>query len=304
MNWDDLRFFLAVAHSASLSQAGRRLGVSQPTVSRRLAAMEVRLGSSLFEMGPRGHALTAAGSDILETAEHVEEEIAGIGRRVYGHDGRISGSLRITCTDVMANCYLTGKLADFVAEHPGIDLNIICTLQHLSLTRREADVAVRVTGRPPETLVGRRLARVAVGVYAAAGAEPGMVEGRDWIGWQDETYNRMLIAAKFPDARIRHRTDDMLAIAAMARAGLGLVVLPCYVGDPDPGLRRVVPEPAHEHNMDLWVLSHPDLRRAARVRAVTEFIGDCVSADRDLFEGRRPGTGSGGRVVQPGPEMA
>lgn len=292
MNWEDLRFFLAVAHSASLSEAGRRLGVSQPTVSRRLAAMEARMGVSLIDRTERGHRLTAAGNDILATAEHVEEEIAGISRRVYGRDHQISGNLRITCTDVMANCYLTEKLAGFVTQNPGIDLNLICSLQHLSLTRREADVALRVTAKPPEALIGRRLAGVAVGVFAAASADPISEQislaDADWIGWQEETYNRMVIAAKFPEARIRHKTDDMLVIAAMARAGLGLVVLPCYVGDTDPGLRRVVPEPADEHIMDLWVLTHPDLRRAARVRAVTEFIADCVTSDRDLFEGRRP----------------
>jgi DNA-binding transcriptional LysR family regulator len=293
MNWDDLRFFLAVARSASLSEAGRRLGVSQPTVSRRLAAMEARLGVGLFERRGRGHALSAAGSDILETAEHVEEEIASVGRRVYGRDWRVSGSLRITCTEVMANLYLAARLARFVADHPGIDLSLNCTFQHLSLSRREADVAVRVTARPPEKLVGRRLTRVAMGVYAAPGDAEGdswgALDGRDWIGWQDETYNRMLITGLYPKARIRHRVDDMLAMAAMARAGLGLVILPCYVADPDPGLRRLIPEPITEGMMDLWVLSHPDLRRAARVRAVTEFIADCVTADRALFEGRRPG---------------
>lgn len=288
LNWDDLRFFLAVAHSRSLSEAARQLGVSQPTVSRRLAAMEARLGVGLIERTERGQGLTEAGAEILETAEHVEAEITGIGRRVYGRDRRISGPIRITCTGVMANCYLSGKLARFVTANPEIELNIICSLRHLSLSQREADVAVRVTGKPPENLAGRRLARVAVGVYAAALDGPGSVQNSDWIGWQDESYNRMLIAAKFAGARIRHRTDDMMAIAAMARAGMGLVVLPCYVGDPDPGLRRVVPEAGDAQMMDLWVLSHPDLRRAARIRAVTEFIGDSIAADRDLFEGRRP----------------
>jgi DNA-binding transcriptional LysR family regulator len=289
VNWDDLRFFLAVARSASMSEAGRRLGVSQPTVSRRVAAMEERLGTALFEMGPRGHTLTAAAGDILETAEHVEEEITGISRRVYGHDGRISGNLRITCTDVMASYYLAGRLARFAEDHPGVELSLNCSLQHLSLTRREADVAVRVTNNPPETLVGRRMAKVAIGVYAAPSYTAGPVEEGDWIGWKDESYNRLVVTEHFPAARIRHRADDMLAIAAMARAGMGQVILPCYVGDSDPGLVRVVPEPVDSGIMDLWVLSHPEMRRAARVRAVTEFIGDSVVADRDLFEGRRYG---------------
>lgn len=301
MNWDDLRFFLAVARSDSLSEAGRRLGVSQPTVSRRLAAMEVRMGVALIQKTGAGHGLTAAGQEILTSVEDVEEDIANIGSQVYGRDRAVAGTVTITCTQVMADSYLSGRLAPFVTNNPGIKINLVCTLQHLSLTRRDADVALRVTSNPPESLVGRRLCGIAVGVYGARFGDSPSVEEADWIGWQDDTYNRMLIAAKFPQARIRHRTDDMQATAAMARAGLGLVALPCYVGDSDPGLRRMATEPANDHIMDLWVLTHPEIRRAARVRVFTEYIAGQVLSDRELFEGRRPaasalgqtGTGAG-----------
>lgn len=293
MNWDDLRFFLAIARTDSLSEAGRRLGVSQPTVSRRLAAMESRLGVRLFDRTEQGYVLTPAGSEIFDTAQHVEEELVSIDRRVYGRDWRVGGSLRVTCTEVMANLYLAQHLSGFLAEHPEIDLSVVCTFQHLSLSRREADVAIRVTSHPPDTLIGRRLAKMAMGVYAAADDAAGRdrgteVEARNWIGWQDETYNRMLITTLYPKARIRHRVDDMLAMRSMARAGIGVVILPCYVGDPDPMLRRIVPEPIIEGAMDLWVLSHPDVRRAARVRVFSDFISGAILADRDLFEGRRP----------------
>jgi DNA-binding transcriptional LysR family regulator len=288
MNWDDLRLFLAVARSASLSEAGRRLGVSQPTVSRRLAAMEARLGVTLIQRTEAGHGLTSVGQEILGSVEGVEEEIANIGRRVHGRDQSVAGTVTITCTQVMADSYLSSRLRPFVAENPGIMLNLVCTLQHLSLTRRDADVAVRMTSKPPEGLVGRRLCSIAVGVYGAKADSVASLDKAEWIGWQDDSYNRMLIAAKFPKAHIRHRTDDMQATAAMARAGLGLVVLPCYVGDLDPGLRRMVPEPADRHILDLWVLTHSNIRRAARVRALTEYIADQISSDRDLFEGRRP----------------
>ena len=288
MIWDDLRFFLMVARSDSLSEAGRKLGVSQPTVSRRLASMEERMGVTLIQRTAAGHGLTAIGQEILASVEDVEEDIANIGRQVFGRDRTVAGTVTITCTQAMADSYLSGRLAQFVTNNPGININLICTLQHLSLTRRDADVAVRVTSNPPESLVGRRLCGIAVGVYGAKPGGPSSVEEADWIGWQDDAYNRMLIAAKFPQARIRHRTDDMQATAAMARAGLGLVVLPCYVGDSDPGLRRMAAEPANDHIMDLWVLTHPDIRRAARVRAFTEYIANQILSDRDLFEGRRP----------------
>ena len=288
MNWDDLRFFLAVARSDSLSEAGRRLGVSQPTMSRRLAAMEVRMGVTLIQRTAAGHGLTAVGQEILASVEDVEAGVANIGRQIYGRDRTVAGTVTITCTQVMADSYLSGRLAPFVTNNPGLKLHLVCTLQHLSLARREADIAVRVTSNPPESLVGRRLCGIAVGVYASRLSDLSSVDEADWIGWQDDTYNRMLIAAKFPDARIRHRTDDMQATAAMARAGLGAVVLPCYMGDSDPGLRRVATEPTDYHLMDMWVLTHPDIRRAARVQAFTEFIADQIVSDRDLFEGRRP----------------
>lgn len=293
MNWDDFRYFLAIAREESLSAAGRSLGVSQPTVSRRLAGIELRLGVRLFDRTERGYALTVAGSEILETVEHVEVELTDIDRRIFGRDWQLTGSLRVTCTEVLANQYLSPHFARFLAEHPEIDLSVVCTFQHISLSRREADVALRVTQQPPDTLIGRRLVDVAVAAYAAPeatarDADRATPEAWDWIGWQDETYNRMMIRGAFPDARIRHRIDDLQAMRSMARAGLGVVVLPCYLADPDAGLRRVRPEPIADVGLGLWVLSHPDIRRVARVRLFTEFIAETILADRDLFEGRRP----------------
>lgn len=293
MNWDDLKVFLAISRTHSLSAAGRSLGISQPTVSRRLAAMEARLGVRLFDRTRQGYELSEPGSDMLETVQHVEEELTAIERTVFGQDRRLTGGLRVTCTEVLATLYLSPHLARFLREHPAIDLSVVCTFQHLSLSRREADVAIRVSSQPPDTLVGRRVADVAVAVYAArasggGGGERSVLNSADWIGWQDETYNRMMITGSFPKARIRHRVDDMQAMRSMARAGLGLAVLPCYMGDPDRGLVRAMPKPVTDRSLGLWVLTHPAVKRVARVRAFAEFISKAIHADRDLFEGRRP----------------
>jgi DNA-binding transcriptional LysR family regulator len=292
MNWDDMRYFLAIARARTLSAAARQLNVSQPTVSRRLTGMEAQFGVKLFERTNGGYELSAPGADILETVQHVEEELNGIDRKVFGQDWRLSGRLRVTCTEVLANRYLTPHLARFLEEHPDIDLSILCTFQHLSLSRREADIAIRVTNRPPDTLVGRRLVKTALAVYSASpdyeffkNAAPSRW---DWIGWQDEAYNRMLITGPFPDAQIRHRVDDMQAMRSMVRSRLGVAILPTYLADPDPTLRRIVEEPVEEIAPDLWILTHPDVRRVARVRIFTDFIAKTIIADRDLFEGRRP----------------
>ena len=167
MDWDDLRYFLAVARARSLTGAAHQLQVSQPTVSRRLAAMEQTLGVKLFERGKDGYDLSAPGAEIYATANQVGEDIAEIERRLVGHDHSPTGLVTVTCTEVMSNLYLAPHFARFVQANPGIDLSINCTFQNLSLSRGEADVAVRHTNRPPDTLIGRRLVKVATAIYAA-----------------------------------------------------------------------------------------------------------------------------------------
>jgi len=288
MDWDDIRFFLAIARANTLSGAAKQLNVSQPTVSRRLAAMERGFGVKLFDRTANGYEVSAPGADILETAKHVEEELNSIDRKIFGQDWRLSGNLRVTCTEVLANEYLPPHLHKFLNEHPDIDLNIVCTFQHLSLSRREADVAIRMTNQPPDTLIGRRLMKAAMGVYTA---KDNTIDGSpahwEWIGWRDEAYNRAFITTPFPQANIRHRADDMQTMRSMARAGLGVVILPAYMADTDPSMRRVIDEPILETAPDIWVLTHPDVRRMARVRIFADFISKAIINDRDLFEGRR-----------------
>ena len=293
MNWDDLRVFLAIGHARSLTEAANELGVNQSTVSRRLAAMERALDARLIERVEGGHALTAAGTELHATASNVAEEVARIDRRVAGRNARLSGRLRVTCTDNFSNSYLAPHFARFAQLHPDIDLDLATRYQHLSLARREADVAIRTTVKPSDTLIGRRLFRFALAVYGAAELVAELGERPEpatlpWIGWDSEAYNRLMILDHFPTARIRHRADSLLDMRSLARAGLGVAVIGCFAADPDPGLRRVYPEPITDNKMDLWVLSHPDLWRAARVRAFTRFIADAFMADRDLFEGHRP----------------
>jgi DNA-binding transcriptional LysR family regulator len=293
MNWDDLRIFLAVARAASFSEAARALGLNQSTVSRRVAGMERALDTRLVERRAEGHLLTAAGAELVEAAGNVESEVARVDRRLSGRNSVLTGRLRVTCTDAFLNRYLAPHIARFADAHPDIDLDVITSYRHLSLARREADVAIRTTTKPPDTLVGRRLFRFALAVYgapdrvAAFGPRPDPAR-LPWIGWDNEAYNRILITDHFPGAVIRHRSDSNLNALSLARAGLGVIAVGCFAGDPDPELARVFAEPITDNKMELWVLTHPDVRRAARVRTFTEFIADAFLADRDLFEGRRP----------------
>jgi len=292
MKWDDLHVFLEIARAGSLSGAARRLGVSQSTVSRRLATMEASLGVRLCNRRVGGALLTAAGEELLEQAEEIGDAFDLIERRIAGRDRRLSGRLRVTCTDNFLNRYLAPHLADFARTHPEIDLEISTSYQHLSLARREADVAIRTTPGPPDTLVGRRLFRCALAAYASPEMVADLPPDPDparltWIGWSSEAYNRLMITNHFPTANIRHWCNSQHDIVTMARAGLGVAVTGCFGADPDPGLARVYPEAITDTSMDLWVLTHPDLMRVARVRGFTAFIAEKFLADRDLFEGRR-----------------
>jgi len=157
----------------------------------------------------------------------------------------------------MSNLYLAPHFARFVGANPGIELSVDGTFQSLSLSRGEADVAVRNTSRPPDTLIGRRLVKVATAIYAARDAARALgsaPERWEWIGWKDEAYTRQLITAHYPAARIRHRVDDMQTMRALARNDLGVAALPCYMADTDPGLVWICPDPILEGALDVWVL--------------------------------------------------
>ena len=186
-NWDDLRFFLAVARAGTLSGAARSLGVTHSTVFRRLGTFEERLGVRLFERLPDGYALTGAGEAMQETAIRIDEEIIALSRQVTGQDQRLSGLIRITAIDMLATGLLPRHLAAFHAAQPGIELEVIVSDTPLDLTRREADVALRIGNTPQETLVGRRVGRLAFGAYASAErAAQGIDDDlacSDWIGF-------------------------------------------------------------------------------------------------------------------------
>ncbi len=263
-DWDDLRVFLAVARAGSLSGAARALGVNHSTVFRRVGTLEERLGVRLFERLPGGYVLTAAGEEMQAAALRIEDEVAGLGRRLAGRDLRLRGTVRVTTLDMLALGLLPRHLAAFRAAYPGIELEIVLSNAALSLTRREADVALRVAEAPPEHLVGRRVGRLAFAVYGAAGAAapgPGAdLAAADWIGLDPDQAPLARRFARFlPGVRPVCRANSIAAVIAAARAGIGLAPLPCGLADRDPALRRVAPLP-ESFTLDLWLLTHEDLR--------------------------------------------
>jgi DNA-binding transcriptional LysR family regulator len=305
IDWDDLRYVLAVAEQGSLAGAARALAVNHTTVLRRINAFEEAHGVRLFERLPTGYALTAGGEQMLAAAREMSGVVAALERRLAGQDLRLEGTLRITTTDTLMGSVLPGILASFRAAHPGIRLEVSVSNLMANLTKRDADVAIRPAREAPETLIGRRVAAVASAIYAGpvlrAAVEAAAAGTNDLIAFPwvapDDTLAGSSVArwmrAHVPEARIAVRADSLLSLRQAAAAGLGLAALPCYLGDASPSLRRAGP-PVEEMATALWILTHEDLRRTARVRAFTEFAAEALGRERDLLEGRRPWREDGG----------
>ena len=292
-SWDDHRYFLAIARAGSLTSAAEALAVSQPTVSRRLDAMERVRGVRLFNRTRKGYELTESGAELFKTVVRVEEELTEADRTIFGRDDQVSGPLRFTSTEIFINGYLGPSVWRFLRDHPDIEIQLICTQSTLSLSRGDADLAVRFTESPPDTLVGRRLGTVAYGIYAAAGSagERFRQDGRssrEWIGMHNEAFNRMVFGTFAPGSRLKHRVDSMMAMHDMVREGLGMSILPCYTADLDPAFARLNPEPLTDAKFDIWVLYHPDVRRTKRLRLFADFIAEKIKSDIELIEGRSP----------------
>lgn len=288
-NWDNLRLFLAVARAGTLSGAARALGVNHSTVFRRIAAFEAAISVRLFDRLPNGYLLTVAGEEMRDTALRVEEEISALGRRVTGQDLRLSGTVRITTVDMLAIGLLPRHLAAFRQACPGIEIELMVGNATLSLSRREADIALRVSIQPPETLVGRRVGRLAFAIYRSAtrcrhdtGAP---LSQQPWIGFDSEHAGlARRFAALMPEVQPAYRVNSIAAGIAATEAGIGLAPLPCGLADREPGLVRVADLP-ESFTLDLWLLTHEDLRRTARIRAVLDFLAEALAREADLLEG-------------------
>jgi DNA-binding transcriptional LysR family regulator len=299
-DWNDLRLVLAIARAGGLAGAARSLGIDHSTVFRRLQAIEGRLGLPLFERSPAGaYEPTIAGERMASAAERMEDEAMALARDIAGRDHRLSGRLRVTSSETLAYRLLTRHLAALRAAHPGIVVELAIDNRVLSLSRREADVALRPM-RPKEgDLWGRKLADVAWTVYGARSylAARGMPERaealhrHDLIGWEEAAGGinaAEWLTAMVPPSSVVYRTSSLVNQLVAARSGIGLAVLPCYLGDPEPDLARALAEPVPELERELWIVTHSDLRRTARIRAFFDLVAEGIAGDRALIEGRQP----------------
>lgn len=297
-DWNDLRLVLAVQRAGGLAAAAAALGLDHSTIFRRLNALEKKLGVRLFERLPGGaYRTTAAGERMAAAGQRIEHETLSLDRDIAGRDRRPSGKLRVTSSETLAHSRLIPHLAAFRRVHPGIVVELVIDNRVLDLARREADIALRPM-RPTEgNLWGRKLADVAWTFYAARAVIErlgGPIKSADeaarlpLIGWSEGTSG--IKAADWlqratPATAVVYRTSSLVNQSLAARAGIGAALLPCYLGDGDHGLERVLAEPMAELATELWMVTHRDLRSTARVRAFFDVVGGGLSGERSTFEG-------------------
>ena len=287
MDWDDLRYFLAVARGGSLAAAARQLKVTHSTALRRVAALEERLGARLFDRTPNGYRLTATGRQVLVRAEEVEAAMFAIERQADGVDRALDGVVRVTTSSVMAR-QLTTALAEFRRRHPAIVLHVLVTEDVLSLANRQADVAIRVSAAPEPYLVGRRLmdlpfVAVASAPYLSGRREAGLAEeglaAHDWVVLDDggEYPITAWTSARVPAERVVLRTNSPTLVVDAVRAGLGAGLIAAATADQLPDLIRL-PDGEADFGLGIWALTHADLRAVPRVRALLDFLADEMRA--------------------------
>ena len=294
LSWDDFRLIKAIADSRSLGGAADALGLNHSTVFRRLNGLEQQMGTRLFERSRSGYGTTAAGEEMVALSSRMGEQITDFERRVAGRDIKPSGELRVTTTDSFFSHLISPICVSFREIYTDIRIDMVTESRQLNLSRRDADVAARASVAPPETLVGRRVATVAWAGFAARST--GITEAgkprktAPWLAFSDplsEIMPARWTTETIDAQRIVMRVNAVGAMIAALNAGIGCGMLPCFAGDTMPSLVRVT-EPLREHASSLWLLTHPDLRHAARVRAFLDFVGKELARKKRLIEGFEP----------------
>lgn len=293
MDWDDVKVLLALARRGSARGAAQSLGISNSTVTRRLDDLEQSLGTRLFDRTPDGYRMTGAAEQLLPTAEHVEELLLAAERRISGEDQHLEGVIRITMPDAEALGALLLPLARFASEYPGIELELMVSTEALDLSRREADIAIRVLPagtRPPDYLIGRCLSPLTASAYVCRDLlrddRPEDVSHLQWIGKNPAGQREdWLQHTDYPDLPVRHMIADLSLLVSAVRAGMGIGFMPCFLAQGHADLVRV-PGASIIHHSDVWVLTHKDLRLTARLRIVRELIAREFEALRPQLDSR------------------
>jgi len=292
LNWDDIRVFLAVARAGRLQAAGRQLGLDHSTVARRMSTLETVIGARLIDRSPRGVVLTPAGEVLRDHAERMEVEIIGASAAVGADTGTVAGSVRLATPEAFGTYLVAPNVHLLHARHPAIELELAPESRSVSLSRREADIAIGLTRPPRGRVVARRLVDYRLGLYAAGeylARHPPIktmevVKAHPLVWYIDELidipelrYFDQIVS----DAPTVFRSSSIAAQQAAVANGLGLGVLHVFAAEQDGRLQRVLPE--LEVTRSYWLLMHADQQRLPRIRAVVDFLDDVVRTNQHRF---------------------
>ena len=287
--WDDLKYFLAIARSGTLRGAARAIGVNHTTLTRRLGLLENRMEGRLFDRSKEGFALTQLGQDLLPHAERVEEEMVALSRTLIGRDTKPHGTIVITMPHALALTSIMDDMVSFSTLYPAINLDIKFSNDIADLTRRQADVSLRVAHNVDDDVVGRKLVSCSQAAYCTEEYASQMIdnggEGLHFIGWnepENDTTASWLQNSCYPKATLKHRVSDLIPHVTLAASGMGLAYLASALGDRHPGLVRA-PYQTPLPYRDLWLLLHRDLRKTARIRLFIDYLAAEIKARRAEF---------------------
>lgn len=294
IDWSDFQTFLAIARAGQLTKAGALMGVNATTMGRRLRRLERCVGATLFEQTREGQVLTEAGEQLLVKVEAMAQSAAYIGDDVgQGTSSQLMGKLRISVSEGFGSWFLSPLIPDFMVTHPALTLDLVASSGFLSLSKREADIAVMLSRPKAGPIVARKLSDYTLRLYAhpaylsAYGVPGGLIELADrhrLIGYiPDLLYAPELryLDEIHPGLMPKIRSSSIIAQHQLIASSAGIGVLPCFMGDADPRIEPVLPD--HRITRTFWLATHQDTRQLARVRAVHEWIVDCTVRYRDLL---------------------
>jgi len=294
-DWNNLRAFLAVARTGRLTAAAARLGADHATISRRVTALETTLRARLFDRSPTGYTLTAHGETLMPRAEAMESLALAAQAEVGEADMAITGAVRIGAPEGFGSYFLAPRMAALADRHPELEIQLVAIPGLVSLSKREADIAVTLSPPREGRLLTRKLTDYRLGLYGAPAyldartpIETRADLGRErFIGYiEDLLYAPELDYMEAPDVEIhvRLKSSNLIAQLQATLAGAGLCVLPDFIAAKEPGLRRVLPDLVGL-TRSLWLVTHQDLKALARIRTVTDFMVEQVKGARAVFEG-------------------
>lgn len=296
LDWDNLRIFLGVARSQSALEASHALKMNQSTISRRLQRLESDIGSKLFERSSQGHRLTSAGHRLLEHVEKMEGTLAAVESNVFGDNVALTGEIRLGATEGFGTFFLTPHLAHFCTRHPSITVDILPLPRTLNLSKREADASVAIDRPSASSFVTCMLTKYRLLPYATAEylhKHPPIkcvddLVGHRWIDYVDDLIfspQQFSLSKWLPALKPSLRSTSVIAQAQAVRAGLGIAVLPCFLGNVIDGLVPVLPDKV-DITRTFWLVAPPERRELARVKALWNYVRQVAEANEDFLMGR------------------